>query len=72
LRRATRDERGLELEEVGMNAWTDAALMQAAGISTVMLGLPGDNFHSPNEWVSIPEVVTTLHVLVGAIDELLR
>jgi len=71
LRRATREERGLKLDEVGMNAWTDAALMQAAGIPTVMLGLPGDNFHSPNEWVSIPEVVTTLHVLVGAINELL-
>ncbi|NNN00527.1 MAG: M20/M25/M40 family metallo-hydrolase [Acidimicrobiaceae bacterium] len=71
LNRAARRHMGTDLEPVGMNAWTDAALMQAAGTPTVMLGPLGGNFHSPDEWVSIPDVIATVGILVDAARELL-
>ena len=63
---ATRDEISQPLEPVGLNAWADAALMQAAGIPTVMFGPLGGNYHAPDEWVSIPEVAQTARIVVGA------
>ncbi|MEO9180637.1 MAG: M20/M25/M40 family metallo-hydrolase [Acidimicrobiales bacterium] len=68
---AARTHLGRELDSVGLNAWTDAALMQASGIPTVVLGPLGGNFHSPNEWVSIPEVVTLTDILLDAVTHLL-
>jgi len=62
---------GHALDPVGMNAWTDAALMQSAGTPTVMLGPLGGNFHSPHEWVSLPDVVATIDLLVDAAKRLL-
>ncbi len=47
---------GRPFEPVGLNAWTDAALMQAAGIPTVLIGSAGGNFHAPDEWASISEL----------------
>jgi acetylornithine deacetylase/succinyl-diaminopimelate desuccinylase-like protein len=41
----------------GMNGWTDAALMQEAGIPTVLIGATGGNFHAPGEWVRVSEFV---------------
>ena len=41
----------------GMNGWTDAALMQAAGIPTVLIGATGGNYHAPGEWVSVSEFI---------------
>jgi acetylornithine deacetylase len=41
----------------GMNGWTDAALLQAAGIPTVLIGSAGGNYHAPDEWASISELV---------------
>ncbi|MGZ4115565.1 MAG: M20/M25/M40 family metallo-hydrolase [Actinomycetota bacterium] len=57
---------GRPFERCGLNAWTDAALTQAAGIPTVLLGPAGGNFHAPDEWVSIPEVAALARILVGA------
>ncbi len=54
---ATQEVLGRALEPVGLNAWADSALMQAAGIPTIMFGPLGGNFHAPDEWVSISEVV---------------
>ncbi len=71
LQRAARTQRSAPLDEVGMNAWTDAALMQAAGTPTVLLGPLGGNLHAPGEWVSIPEVLETVDLLVDALGELL-
>ncbi len=50
----------------GLNAWTDAALMQAAGIPTVLIGPAGGNFHAPDEWASIPEVTQLARIVEGA------
>ena len=71
LRSATLKNMGSDIDAVGLNAWTDAALMQAAGTPTVMFGPLGGNFHSPNEWISIPEAVTSVDILVDTIVEIL-
>ena len=46
---------------------TDAALLQSAGVPTVLIGPTGGNLHSPNEWVEIAEVVKTVEVLKATI-----
>ncbi len=56
---------------VGMNAWTDAALMEAGGIPTVMYGPRGGNFHSADEWVSISDVLVSTEIVRRAIEALL-
>ncbi len=71
LDRAASTHLGRPLERVGMNAWTDAALMQAVGVPTVMFGPLGGNLHSPHEWVEVPEVVATVAMIVDAAEELL-
>jgi acetylornithine deacetylase len=61
--RATEAMIGRPLERVGLNAWGDAALMQASGIPTIHMGALGGNFHSPDEWVSLPECVTMVEIV---------
>ena len=51
----------------GMNAWTDAALMQAAGIPTLLIGATGGNYHAPGEWVSVSELVKLCAILEQAV-----
>lgn len=70
--RAAKTQLGGPLVPCGMNAWTDAALMQSAGIPTLLLGPLGGNFHAPGEWVSIPEVVSTVDLLASAAADYLR
>jgi acetylornithine deacetylase/succinyl-diaminopimelate desuccinylase-like protein len=48
---------------VGENAWGDAALFQEAGIPTLMTGAYGENFHAPQEWVSVSELVKLVNVV---------
>ncbi len=59
---------GKPLQQVGENAWADAALFQEAGIPTLMLGASGKNFHAPDEWVNLDELVT----LEGIIENTAR
>ena len=47
----------------GLNAWTDAALMQAAGIPTLLIGANGGNFHAPDEWLSLSEFMKLCTIL---------
>jgi len=54
---------GREPKITGMNGWTDAALLQAAGIPTLLLGSTGDNYHTAGEWASISELVRLCDVL---------
>ncbi len=63
---------GNPLVAVGMNAWTDAALMQDAGIPTILLGPAGGNFHAPDEWVSVSEVAMLVNLLITATADFLR
>lgn len=55
----------------GLNAWTDAALLQSAGIPTVLFGPLGGNYHAADEWVSIPDVVATAEILRRTVVTLL-
>lgn len=48
---------GRPLSREGLNAWADSGLVQAAGIPTIMLGPRGGNYHAPDEWVSLSDVV---------------
>jgi acetylornithine deacetylase len=57
---------GGPFEPAGLNAWTDAAIMQAAGIPTLEIGSAGGNFHAPDEWASIPELVQLARILSAA------
>jgi len=54
---------GHEPKIVGMNAWTDAALMQQAGIPTLLMGPAGGNYHTVDEWVSITAVAQLSAIL---------
>ncbi len=58
---------GRPLERMGMNAWADSGLTQGAGIPTVMFGPLGGNFHAPDEWVSLDEIVRATDILEEAV-----
>lgn len=55
---------GLPSEVEGLSAWTDAALLNGAGIPAICFG-PGDIAlaHSAEEWVPIAEIETATRVL---------
>jgi acetylornithine deacetylase len=67
LDRATSEALGRPLERAGMNAWADAALMQAAGVPTILFGPLGGNFHAPDEWASLTEIVRAAAILERAV-----
>ncbi len=71
IQRAAETHLGHALDEVGLNAWTDAALMQAAGAPTIMFGPKGGNLHTVDEWVDVAETVTSVDILVDTITQLL-
>lgn len=58
--------RGRVPAQVGLNAWTDAALLQSAGIPTVLIGPAGGNLHAPGEWVSVSELGQLCCILESA------
>lgn len=52
-------------EPVGAPFWTDAALLGAAGIPTVLYGPRGEGAHADVEWVEIDSVATVRDVIVA-------
>jgi acetylornithine deacetylase len=68
---ATEEVNGKRSEITGLNAWTDAALLQSAGIPTVLFGPLGGNYHAADEWVSIPDLLATAEILRRAVTTLL-
>ena len=68
---ATEAVNGVRSPVTGLNAWTDAALMQEAGIPTVLFGPEGGNYHAADEWVSIPDVIATAEILRQTVVALL-
>ena len=52
----------------GLNAWGDSGLCSAAGIPTLCYGVDGGNFHAPDEWVSMPEMVAAVEIVERAIE----
>jgi len=52
------------VEPAGAPFWTDAALLGAAGIPTVLFGPRGEGAHAEVEWVDLPSVERVRDVLV--------
>lgn len=49
---------GRQVRQVGMSFWTDAAVLGAAGISTVLFGPGGAGLHGREEYVNVADVLT--------------
>jgi acetylornithine deacetylase len=58
-------DRGLPTEAVGMSFWTDAAVLGAAGIPSVIFGPGGAGLHSVEEYVTLADVEVCRDVLVN-------
>ncbi len=54
---------GLSTSPVGMTYWTDAAILAAAGMPTVLFGPSGAGLHGPVEYVDLASVETCEAVL---------
>ena len=52
-------------EVIGVPFWTDAALLSAAGIPTVIFGPAGEGAHAETEWVDLPSVERCFEVLLA-------
>jgi acetylornithine deacetylase len=56
---------GAKSEIIGMSFWTDAAVMGAAGIPSVLFGPTGAGLHELEEWVDVASVITCRDALVS-------
>ncbi len=70
LRRAAHAVTGSPAEPYGETYWMDAALIQAAGIPTVVFGPAGAGAHAVEEWVDLASVEACTEALVAAAREL--
>jgi acetylornithine deacetylase len=55
---------------IGWAAWMDSAILDQAGIPTVIFGPGGDGAHEVVEWVDLPSVERCAEVLVAVASEL--
>ena len=62
--RAHARARGAQSDIIGMSFWTDAAVLSAAGIPSVLFGPTGAGLHGLEEWVDAPSVLTCRDALV--------
>jgi acetylornithine deacetylase len=62
-------ERGAPPTLLGAPYWTDAALIAAVGIPTLLFGPIGGGIHQPGEWVDLDSVHVMTRVLGRVIDE---
>ena len=58
-------ESGADSDIIGMSFWTDAAVLGAAGIPSVLFGPTGAGLHGLEEWVDAQSVLTCRDALVG-------
>jgi acetylornithine deacetylase len=56
---------GISPSQVGMSFWTDAAVLAASGIPSVLFGPGGAGLHSREEYVNVADVVTCRDVLAA-------
>jgi acetylornithine deacetylase len=64
--RAAVKVRGRAPAHIGDTPWMDAALLQAAGVETVVFGAAGAGAHSDVEWVDVESVVSLAEILAEA------
>ena len=67
--RAAAQVRGKEAAHIGDTPWMDAALLQAAGVETVVCGAGGTGAHADVEWVDVESVVELAEILAVAAVE---
>src|SRR5262245_36970538 len=70
--RAAQAVTGRPAELYGETGWMDAALIQAAGIPTVVFGPGGEGAHAVEEWVDLESVEACAEGLVLAARDLCR
>lgn len=58
------------LPVAGAPFWTDAALLSAAGIPSVLLGLAGSGAHTDEEWIDLASVQKYAEMYLAAAMEL--
>jgi len=63
---------GREPVTAGAPYWTDAALLQAAGIPTLVLGPSGEGLHAADEYVEVASVTALEAILTGVASEFCR
>jgi len=64
--RAIAKVRGVAPAHIGDTPWMDAALLQAAGVETVVCGAGGAGAHADVEWVDVESVVQLAEILAEA------
>ena len=64
--RAAAKVRGRPAAHIGDTPWMDAALLQAAGVETVVFGAGGAGAHADVEWVDVESVVKLAEILAEA------
>ena len=69
---ATARAAGCRAATIGMSFWTDAAVLGAAGIPSVLFGLTGGGLHGADEWVDLVSVRQCRDALVGLIRDWCR
>jgi acetylornithine deacetylase len=62
---ATQEVTGSPLEHGSKNTWTDGAIMQSAGIPTIVAGADGGDNHAIGEWVNLESLGQLVLVLEG-------
>jgi acetylornithine deacetylase len=67
--RAAAKVRGCAPAHIGDTPWMDAALLQAAGVETVVCGAGGAGAHSDVEWVDVESVFKLAEILAEAAVE---
>ncbi len=64
--RAAAKVRGKQPAHIGDTPWMDAALLQAAGVETVVCGAAGAGAHADIEWVDLESVIQLAEILAEA------
>ena len=54
---------------IGVPFWTDAALVAASGVPTVVFGPHGEGAHAAVEWVDLASVERCVEVLLAVADD---
>lgn len=67
---AARTEVGHAVAVCAAPWWTDAALLQAAGIPSVVLGPPGGGIHAADEWVDLDGLAQVERILLDVVRRL--
>jgi acetylornithine deacetylase len=63
---------GSSADPAGLSFWTDAAILGAAGIPSVVFGPAGGGYHGLDEWVDLASVEATERTLIALAEHFLE